>query len=170
MIRETIANSLIAAGRTLGKMSGLELKVELNDHSINVDMVQPDQDRWAWDPDLYKSGNVYVSGYANPIKPRVEQNQNLDTPNVVTRANPDEQPEHDDDDDVISGDGDSTAEDSTHVQLISSGRYREFMRQDLISQLLTPESRWNLLVWAVVALGVLQFIAIISTFWATGSF
>lgn len=164
MIRESIANSLITAGRLIGQLSGLELAVEVSDHSIKTEMEQPDKNNRAWDTDMYKKGNLFVSGYANPIKPRVQHNEELENPNEL---------------DVEEGDGgeETGTENSTDsqpdeksIQLIASGRYREYMRQDLVSQLLTPESRWNMLVWAVIALGALQFIAIISTFWATGSF
>lgn len=154
--RSTLANAFIASGRQLGKLMGLEMAVVVSDHSIEASMEKPDTDRRAWDTELYKSGNLFVSGYANPIKPRVRENPDLENPNTV---------------DVEEGEADEEVEEEDgHAQLITSGRYREFMRQDLISQLLTPESRWNLLVWAVVCLGVLQFVAIIITLYATGSF
>lgn len=165
MIRELIANSFIAAGRSFGKLTGLQLQVELSDHSINASMESPDKDQRAWDDSLYKSGNVFVDGYANPIKPRVRANQDLEEPDTV------ELEEGEVDDDVEQPQLESGEEaDDKHAYLITSGRYREYMRQDLISQLLTPESRWNILVWAVVGLGVLQFLAIVITMWATGSF
>lgn len=165
MIRELIANSFIAAGRSIGKLSGLELQVELSDHSINVEMVKPDQDTRAWDPSMFKSGNLFLDGYANPIKPRVRTNQDLEEPDTA------ELEEGEVEGDVEQPQLESGEEaDDKHAYLITSGRYREYMRQDLISQLLTPESRWNILVWAVVGLGVLQFFAIVITMWATGSF
>lgn len=156
MIRETIANALLAAGRGLGRMVGLQLAVEVSDHSISISMEAPDRDERAWDSDLYKSGNLFVSNYANPVKPRVTHNPDLDTPNEVET--------------VEGDDGEGENEDGDHVQLISSGRYREYMRQDLISQLLTPESRWNILVWGVIGVAALGFFNIIVTLWATGSF
>lgn len=162
MIRESIANSLIAGGRLIGRMSGLELAVEVSDHSIETAMEQPDEANRAWDQDLYKHGNLFVSGYANPVKPRVHYNESLENPNELDVQEGDVDPE-----DVYPEDDVS---DTGHVQLISSGRYREYMRQDLISQLLTPESRWNMLVWAGIAIAVLQFFSIIITLWATGSF
>lgn len=161
MIRESIANSLIAAGRLIGSVSGLELAVEVSDHSITTTMEQPDEDKRAWDQDLYKRGNLFVSGYANPIKPRVRFNEELENPNELDVQEGDVDAE-----DVDSEDDSDTA----HVQLISSGRYREYMRQDLISQLLTPESRWNILVWGLIGIGVLLFFDMILTLWATGSF
>lgn len=169
MIRETISNTLIATGRTIGRTSGLELCVELSDHSINARMEQPDESKRAWDPSLYKHGNVFVAGYANPVKPRVQYNDELENPNEleVREGEPDEEPPADGDD---ATDGDDEPDDGPHVQLISSGRYREYMRQDLISQLLTPESRWHMLMYGVIGLGVLGFLQIIVTLYATGSF
>ena len=160
MIREFIANWFISTGRSFGRMTGLQLAVEVSDHSIKCDMEKPDESTRAWDPDMYKAGNLFVSGYANPIKPRVDYHPDLEEPNTV---------------DVSEGDTDGSEEDVAdsdggHLNLISSGRYREYMRQDLISQLLTPESRWNIIVWAMIGLGVLQFLAIIVTLYATGSF
>ena len=160
-IRSTFANSFLVAGRTIGQLLGLELAVVVSDHSITLQMEAPDTNKRAWDPEMYKSGNLFVSGYANPIKPRVNQHPDLETPNTVDVQ------EVDVDEDRNKSSGDVN---DSHAELITSGRYREFMRQDLISQLLTPESRWNLLVWAVLALGVLQFLAIIVTLYSTGTF
>lgn len=161
MIRTWIANSLIGMGRSIGQTLGLELAVEVNDHSIRTRMEKPDESEKAWDENLYRHGNLFVSGYANPIKPDVRHDPALENPNTVDVKEGDPDDESDDVDET---------DDGRHVELISSARYREYMRQDLISQLLTPESRWNLIVWAVIGLGVLQFVAIIVTLYATGSF
>ena len=200
MIRETIANWFISTGRSFGRATGLELAVEVSDHSIKCDMEKPDESTRAWDPDMYKDGNLFVSGYANPIKPRVDYHPDLEEPNTVDVSEghsgtsdaeriascdgcgpEDNQEAMEAMDGVITGDvdderlcethlGELDSSHGSHLNLISSGRYREYMRQDLISQLLTPESRWNLIVWAMIGLGVLQFLAIIVTLYATGSF
>ena len=159
MIREFIANSLIAAGVTIGQYAGLQKAIVLSEHSINVTMEQPDESNRAWDTSLYKHGNVFLDGYANPIKPGVEQNTGLENPDHVSEA---ETPEE--------GEGDADTADGPHTQLISSGRYRDYMRQDLISQLLTPESRWNKMLYGIIAVAALQFLGIIITLYATGSF
>lgn len=159
-MRQTIANWFVSTGRSLGSTFGLQTAVVLSDHSIKVRMESPDKDTRAWDTNLYGNGNVFVEGYANPIKPRVEYHEQLENPNTV---------------EVTEGDTDDTEAseddaDDTHVQLISSGRYRDYMRQDLISQLLTPDAQWKLIAYGVLALGVLQFFAICVTLYGTGAF
>jgi len=164
--RTWLANALINAGITIGKSTGLKKKVELSQHTISIGMADADQDTRAWDHDLYKSGNVFMQGYANPIKPRVRQNTGLENPDTVDV----EEGETDTDTDQPQLEDGESQSDSPHVQLITSSRYRDYMRQDLISQLLTPESRWNLLVWAGIAIGVLQFLVLVAVLWANGTF
>lgn len=162
-LRATLAESLIGMGRSVGQSVGLELVVEVSDHSIELGMEEPNKTARAWDSDLYSSGNVFVSGYANPIKPRVEYRQELEEPDTVdvTEGDTDEREGSEDE---------AEDEDEQHVQLISSGRYRDYMRQDLISQLLTPDAQWRTMVYAVIAVAALQFISIIVTLYATGTF
>lgn len=158
MIRESIANGFIATGRTLGQLVGLQLAVEVSDHSISLSMEKVDKDTRAWDTNLYKNGNLFLKGYANPVKLRLIQNEGLENPDTV---------------DVEDGETDSEAHEEAEEQnaeVIASSRYRDYMRQDLISQLLTPESRWNMLVWGILALGALVFFNMILTLYATGSF
>lgn len=140
---------------------GLELVVEQSDHSLEIGMEQPDTDNRAWDSNLFKSGNLFLKGYANPVKLRVNQQPDLEDPNTaeIEEGTPDDGEEHTDEE-----------KEEEQPQVITSGRYREFMRQNLISQLLTPESHWNILVWALIGVGVLQFMSMIITLWATGSF
>jgi hypothetical protein len=122
-------------------------------------MEKQDKTERAWDDSLYKRGNLFVDGYANPIKPKVRYNKDLENPNTI---------------DVQEGDTPDDREpedDSTnHLELISSPRYREYMRQDLISQLLNPQEQWRLIVYGIIALGALQFLSIIITMYVTGGF
>lgn len=170
MIREFIANSLIAAGIALGSATGLQKVVELSDHSIQIEMEQPDESNRAWDQSMFKNGNVFINGYSNPVKPRVRQHTGLENPDVaeVEEGEPGDvdvdQPQ------LEAGGDDSSDETDTHAQLITSSRYRDYMRQDLISQLLTPESRWNKMLYGIIAVAALQFMTIIITLYATGSF
>ena len=159
-IRETIANTLVQSGRSIGESVGLELAVELSEHSIELELEKPDEDTRAWDPSMYSGGNVFVEGYANPIKPRVNYHQELETPDTIDVEEGNKESEE----------SEEKSEDEPHLELISSGRYRDYMRQDLISQLLTPDAQWKLIAYAVLAMCVLQFLGIIITLWATGSF
>lgn len=141
---------------------GLETKVELSDHSITVEYALPDVDTRAWDSNLYVNGNVFVDGYANPIKPKVNYNEELENPDTI------------DVEEGETGTADDTADseegDGPHVSLISSARYRDYMRQDLVSQLLTPNEQWKLLAYGILGVAILQFFTIIITMWATGQF
>lgn len=160
-------------------MSGLEMAVEVSDHSIKCSMEKPDESQRAWDPDMFKSGNLFVSGYANPIKPDVESNPELKQKNTVDvrEGGPDVtapdggtvDSQAADVPDEIEADAEPDS-DGPHVQLISSGRYQKYMQQNLIEQLLTPESRWNTLVYAILGVAALGFVQIIVTLYATGSF
>lgn len=161
-IRASIATTALNFARSLGRTLGCELVVETSQHSLATSMQVPGEtDSKAWDPDLYKSGQIFYAGYANPIKPTVTRHTELEDPDQV---------------DVLEGDAEqaeqtiSEDDDERHAELISSARYRKYMRQDLISQLLTPRERWRLIAFAIIGLGALQFIAIAVTLWATGSF
>lgn len=160
-LRETIATTALNSARTLGRTLGCELVIDASQHSLKTSMEQPDKTTRAWDSDLYKRGQLYYEGYANPIKPRVRQNSELETPDEV---------------DVVEGEGegeDSEPEsqsDGPHVELISSARYRKYMRQDLISQLLTPKERWRLIAYAVLGIGILVMFNIILMLYVNGGF
>jgi hypothetical protein len=161
--RAAPANWLIAAGRSLGRTLGCQLAVDVNDHSIELEMEVPSKDTRAWDTDLYRYGNLFVGSYANPIKPRVEYNEDLENPDEITHV--EGEPE-----DAPHGESETDGEDVGHVQLISSPRYRDYMRQDLISQLLTPQEQWKLIAYAVAGVIALQFVTMIIVLYATGTF
>jgi hypothetical protein len=133
--------------RSAGELLGYQLAVEVSDHSIDIQLEKPNHEQRAWDTNLYSDGNLFVEGYANPIKPRVEYNEDLENPDTI---------------DVEDGDPDEHTQDfesERHVELISSPRYRDYMRQDLISQILTPDTRWKLLAYAV---GVVAFLVVVN--------
>jgi len=162
-IRTTIANTLISTGRSLGRSGDAELAVDVSDHSINVAMEQPDKTQRAWDSNLYRRGNLFIEGYANPVKPSVQQHKELATPDEaeVIEGQPDDDSPPDDDE---TGDDD----DGPHVDLIASPRYRAYMRQDLISQLLNPRAQWRLIAYAVIALAVFMAVNIVVSLAAAG--
>lgn len=163
MLRTWIANTMLGIARSTGKLFGLQLAIELSDHSIELSMEHVDKGERAWDTSLYKSGNVFVKGYSNPIKPRVEYHETLENPNTVAAD------EGNEDKEDAREDADTDA-DGPHVQLISSPRYRDYMRQDLISQLLTPDAQWKLLAYAVLAIGFFVVVNIIVSLSAAGAF
>lgn len=161
MIRESIANWFISTGISVGRAMGLKMGVELSEHSIDVRMQQADKSKRAWDDSLYVNGNVFLDGKANPIKPRVVHNEGIQNPDTVEIDEGDVDPADVD----VSGDNDNT-----HTEVMSSPRYKLYMLQDLFEQVLTPEQRWNKMLYGLMAIAVLQFVGIIVTLYATGSF
>lgn len=145
-----VATKLLGIGRSIGRSFGYELVVELSDHSINIKMVNPnDTDARAWDDNLYRHGNVFLSGYSNPVKPRIEQHSELKTPDKAQLHKT-----------VGITDGGSDVE-HVHTNLISSSRYRAYMRQDLISQVLNPQEQWKKLFYAVIGTAIISALALI---------
>ncbi len=151
-MRSWIASAMLNTARSFGRLLGCQLVVETSQHSLETKMELPNKEQRAWDENLYKKGQMYYSGYANPIKPAVDYDQDLENPDKITAEESEQE------------------KTEGHVELISSSRYREYMRQDLISQLLTPQEKWRLIAYAVGGVAVLQFVSIIITLWATGSF
>lgn len=162
-VRSYLANWFIGTGRAIGRKTGLEMAVELSDHSIEAAMVNPERDDMAWDDRMYKHGNVFVAGYANPVKVRVNVGEKLEDPDTVEL-------EESDAERFVHAEEELEEADESHTELISSGRYRDYMRQDLISQLLNPREQWRLLAYGIIAVGVLQLMSWAIILWATGSF
>lgn len=160
MLRAWLSNKFIGFGRRMGRNDGRELMVDLSEHSIHVEMVDPESDTLAWDGSLYRHGNVFLKGYANPIKPTVERHDTLDEPDRAELNETDSE-----------GAQDGTADaDGGHVKLISSARFGEFMRQQLIESLLNPREQWRLLMYGLIAVGALQIMTWAIVLYATGSF
>lgn len=159
--REVPVNWLLSLALGLGSALGLKQRVELSDHSINVSLTLPSTDRRAWDTNQYRNGNVFVDGYANPVKPRVNHREQLEDPDTidVEDGEPDDGP---------AGETETDTDASGHVSLISSSRYRDYMRQDLVSQLLTPKEQWRLIMYGVIGLGVLMFVNMVLLVYSTG--
>lgn len=155
-LRETLATTMLNTARSMGRILGTELVIECSEHSIETSMETPEQDDRAWDSNLYKHGQMFYSGYSNPIKPTVDVNKSLEEPDTV---------------DIEEGtEGDENDAEGPHTELISSARYRAYMRQDLISQLLTPKEQWQMLAYGLLVLGVFQLLTVATVLWATGSF
>lgn len=139
--------------------AGFKLRVIVSDHSVKIKFVKPDKDTRAWDTNLFKNANLFVQGYANPFKPRVNHNSKLENPDTI-----------DSKDGEPDGENHETAVSDREVDLIASSRYRDYMRQDLVSQLLTPKEQWKLIAYGVLALGALQFIGILVVMYVNGTF
>lgn len=155
MVRQWLATFAMGSARKFGRALGCELVVEVSDHSIKTTMEVPDTSKRAWDGNLFRRGQLFVKGYANPIKPRIIRHDDREELDEV---------------DVEEGDGAADAEDDRRLELIPSTRYREYLNQHLISELVNPQEQWQLLVYGIIALGVLLFVNMIVTLHATGSF
>lgn len=132
------------------------MAVTVSDHSIDVRMVDPSDESLAWDGSMYRYGNLFIDGYANPIKPRVEAHKDLaqeDTAHIEE-----------------GGDDSETDSDDSHTKLISSKRYAQFMRQDLMESILNPREQWRLIAYAVIALAVLMLANVFISLSAAGVF
>jgi len=136
-LRTALATSAINFFRRVGRRGGGELAVNLDEHSIDLEMKPPDPEEEAWDPDLYHRGCVFVEDYANPIKVSVDKNEALEDPDQ----------------------GSVEAED-TNATLIASQRYKEYMRQDLMSQLLNPREQWKLIIFILAGLALVQLLTL----------
>jgi len=155
MVRSEMATFVMGVARSFGRMLGCELVVEASENSLRTSMEVPDTDKRAWDSNLYRRGNLFIDGYANPVRPKIV---------------PADEKGQLDDVEVVEGDGDDEDDESAAVGLIPSHRYQTFMSQQMLSELMNPREQWKLIVYGVIALGALQFIAIIVTMYATGSF
>lgn len=158
-VRSSLATSALGMARGLGNALGCEMRVELSDHSIETAMVHPSKDgEYAWDTDLYVRGNVFRAGYANPIKPTINHNPALEEPDTV---------------DVEAAEDGEGVEDDPHVSMISSPRYRLYMVQDLVSQLLNPQERLTIIMYILLGIAgvvVLMFLMVLVIASAVGVF
>lgn len=154
-LRTSLATSAMSTARSFGRVLGCEIAVEVSNHSIETKMVLPGKSDRAWDDQLYRHGNLFVDGYANPIKPRADPHPELDKPDTV---------------EVEDGDG-NTLREKAHV--IASERYQSFMKQRLAAQLLNPSERIKLITYAMMALAglmLMQFIAVAAIAASVGVF
>jgi hypothetical protein len=155
----SVPGAIMNIVRSTFSIVGYELVVELSEHSIEIDLERPDKNKRAWDSSLYKTGNVFLAGYANPIKP-------------VARANP-ELEEHDKAE-LLEGEGEVEGEETNtedrHTAVIASSRFRTYMKQDLISQMLTPQEKWKKLLYALLGVGGLLLINVVVSLSAAGAF
>lgn len=155
--RTWMATWLLSNARLIGRYLGTELVVETSDHSIKTTMETPDKSSRAWDDNMYRYGQLYIKGYANPVKPSVEYHEDLRDPDTATLEE-------------MRTDGGEGDYPELHTELISSPRYREYMRQDLISQLLNPREQWRLIAYAVIGLALLMVANVVISLSAAGVF
>lgn len=178
MIRESIANSLIAAGRTVGRMSGLEMAVDVSKHNFKAHMMDPDSDARDWDPELFKSGNLFYQGYANawrPIKAEISRVSSAELPDKIElegeELNTDELTDAQLEAAGLQANADVEEPDTQRwVGVKASRGYITTIEQDNYSQLMNPKEHMTMIMYGLIGLGIIAFFQIIITLWATGSF
>lgn len=164
--RSRIATGLLNYARKMGQSLGCELVIEVSDHSIETSMEVPNKHRWGWDSNLFKRGQLFIKGYANPIKPIARKTRHPKKPDRLALEEGESDPEP-----LADGGENPQAEDpGAEFELIPSYRYREHQDQHLISQLVNPSEQWRMLVYGIIGLGALIFFNIIIVLYATGSF
>lgn len=133
--RSYLATAALNAARSFGNALGCELMVETSDHSLHTKMTVPDTTTKAWNPNLWKRGQLFVRGYANPVKPYVERHidqGDQDKVNVVSAELEDEE---------------------DHVSIVSDTMYRMYQDQHLASELMLPAEKWKRIFYALLAVG-----------------
>lgn len=146
-LRSALATQMIGYARLCGRLMGCEVAVDAGGQELDVKMVHPSHDgERAWDDSMYVHGNLFVDGYANPVKLQVTVNPSLDEPDTV--------------DVEVSENG---SESPQNVSVISSARYRLFMMQDLVSELLNPKERLDKILYAILAIGGVLLINLMVT-------
>lgn len=155
MVRSEVATVVMGVARSFGRTLGCELVVDASETSLEISMEKPDTQERAWDSNLYQSGNLFIDGYANPVRPEIV---------------PADDKGQLDDVDVTEGETDADESEESEVGLIPSHRYQTFMSQQMLSELMNPREQWKLIVYAVLGVAALGFIQIIVTLYATGSF
>lgn len=105
-----VLNLLVGLVDGLTRLLGYRLMVVLDDHQIDVKVIAPDSsDEIAYDDNHYVNGNIFLKGYANPIKLKLDKAKK-------------------------------------EVALISSERYKYFMRMNLVKDIIrsTEGGGWSL--------------------------
>lgn len=177
-LREALGTLAMGVTRSFWRATGLELAVKVSDHSIELEMVDPgNTTEVAWDPHLYKNGNLFRQGYANPIKPIVNHSNELSQSDTVSgqvslRGSVTEPKDlvSDGGEEASASESEEGNPNTPHAAIISSGRYRQYMHQDLISQILNPREQWRLIVFAVLALAGLMLINVLISLQISGAF
>lgn len=147
MIRLMLGRYLFDIGRSLAQSDQGELVVDVTDHRLLTSLERPDTDARAWDPDMFVSGQMFLEGYANPVKPvavRDEDMETMDTADVEMAAN-----------------GGEAEEIEDHVKLLSSWRYKEYQDQHLITELVRPEEQWKMIIYVLLAIAALTLITLL---------
>lgn len=166
-----LATSALGAARSFGRTLGCELEVTVDNQRIQTVMRPPgSHDSRVWDPDMYYRGNLYLRGYANPVKPRAEIDKDpseLDRGSLeVSQDAPDAR-----EGEAVADGGESDAVvKERHAKLMSSPLYKKHMDNHMISELVTPDEKWNkIFMGLLVVAGMVVAFGVLSVLLATGA-
>lgn len=149
---EALPNLLLNLARSIGNSIGKELVVDVDEHSIDITMADPETtDKRCWDSELYHKGNLFHADYATPLKIVVDETQTLDDPDTA---------------EVVDSDLDADAERQPAV--ISTDRHETYFKQDLASQLLTPEEHMQKIIYLLLGIAALLIIVALASAVAAG--
>lgn len=130
-----IATFAIDTARQLSQMFGNELAVIVTPHKIKIRMLDPDNTRRDWDSRMFESGNIFLAGFANPVKPKIP-------------------------------DTEEDAKESYEMDMIASERYKDYMEQSLIKDIIREGKDDKLtLRMVVLILGIMQLLTMVLLFW-----
>lgn len=123
----------------------IKLRVMLGEHNIQHEYVNPDseeeQEERAWDDD-YANGCMFVDGYSNSIHHSEGWDFPDDYPDPLKKKLREEAPRN-------------------KVKLIGKDRYKDYMQQDLVSQLVGASAGRN---WAKLAVYLLMAVLALNVF------
>lgn len=151
-MREAIAQWFVRRGVGMAEALGCERVVEVSEHSINLSWEVPGRSDRAWDGRMFESGQLYIKDYANPVKPVVDSNADLDDPDTAYIK--------------VS----EVENENVEPYLITSDRYQKYMQQDLIDSLLTPREKWRLIAFAVLGVAFLVIVNVMISLSNAGVF
>lgn len=66
---EILFTALLNSVRGIARIFGYEISIVLTEHKIETKFDHPKREGNLWDSDHWLHGNIFLEGYANPIKP-----------------------------------------------------------------------------------------------------
>lgn len=79
MIGKSMANGLLSLVEGIAFLLGYKIRIKLDEHKIYIDFVDPKNDKMrAYDWNHFVNGNVFLRGKASPIKPLLDDNDDVD--------------------------------------------------------------------------------------------
>lgn len=72
-----MANLFLSISKSIAKARSSEPAIITSEHGITIKYETPSKEgNRIWDKSMYSWGNIFIKGYANPVKINVENNEN----------------------------------------------------------------------------------------------